>query len=260
MPAVFPRRKAFGRGQFKTEYFFTPENLLPAGVGFSAFGPKHLLWLLLCLIIGAALCRAFVRGTLTRRLRLRRGVGIAIASLELCRALALMLQGAYSVYYLPLHLCSMSVFFCLAHSLRPGEALGNFLYSTCMPGAAAALLFPDWTAHPAISWTSCVSFLAHTLIVVYPLMQVLGRDIRPKARLLPRCLALLLLLAAIVYAFDRAFNANYMFLLSPVPGSPLEWFASVLGNPGYLLGYLPMLAAVWCVLYLPFCRSAGKSA
>ena len=67
----------------------------------------------------------------------------------------------------------------------------------------------------------------------------------------PRCFALLLALAAVVYGFDRIVGANYMFLLAPAPGSPLEWFAGFLGNPGYLLGYLPMLAAVWAALYLP---------
>ena len=130
--------------------------------------------------------------------------------------------------------------------------MGEFLYGVCMPGAAFALLFPDWTAYPAFSYHSIVGFLVHTLLVGYPLMLVCGGGLRPDPRRLPRCLAMLAALAAAVYVFDRAAQANYMFLLLPAPGSPLEWFARRLGNPGYLLGYVPMLAGVWVVLYLPF--------
>ena len=242
------------------EYFLTPESELPAGVGFSLFGKMHILWLCIAAAVIAALCLGFRRLGPRGRRRLRAGVGCCVLALELARAARLLLQGWYSVYYLPLHLCSMSVFFCFAHSLRPGETLGNFLYSTCMPGAAFALLFPDWTMYPALSYSSCVSFLAHSLIVAYPLMLVSGGELRPRVRMLPCCLALLAGLAAAVYVFDRAFDANYMFLLAPAAGSPLEWFYRLLGNPGYLLGYVPMLAAVWCVLYLPFRKSAASPA
>ncbi|MBR1660085.1 MAG: TIGR02206 family membrane protein, partial [Oscillospiraceae bacterium] len=69
-----------------------------------------------------------------------------------------------------------------------------------------------------------------------------------------RCFAILAALAAAVYVFDRVFSANYMFLLSPAAGSPLEWFSLFLGIPGYLLAYIPMLALLWALLYLPFRR------
>ena len=77
---------------------------------------------------------------------------------------------------------------------------------------------------------------------------------RPSMRLLPRCFGILAALSAAVYVFDRAFQANYLFLISPAPGSPLEWFAALLGRPGYVLGYVPMLVLVWGILYLPFRR------
>ena len=81
-----------------------------------------------------------------------------------------------------------------------------------------------------------------------------GGDLRPEARQLPKCLGILVCCAVPVALFNRFFGTNYMFLSWPSPGSPLEWFASFLGRPGYLLGYLPMLALVWLILYLPFAR------
>ena len=103
-----------------------------------------------------------------------------------------------------------------------------------------------------------MGFTVHALLMAYPLMLVAGGDLRPEARLLPRCFGILVCCTVPVYLFDRFFGTNYMFLLWPSPGSPLEWFASFLGNPGYLLGYFPMLAVVWLALYLPFAYRKSK--
>lgn len=237
-----------------TELFFLPVDLMPEGVGFSLYGRAHLVFLALSAALCAGLCAAFRRGGEKTRRRLRRGVGAAILACEAVKTANLVLHGVYGVYYLPLHLCSMAVFFCFFHSLRPGETLGNFIYSTCMPGAVFALLFPDWTALPPWSLHCILGFAVHALLVSYPLMLTLGGEIKPRARYLPRCLALLLALAAGVYLVDRAVDANYMFLLWPAAGSPLEWFAAWLGVPCYIFGYIPMLLLIWTLLYLPFRR------
>lgn len=238
--------------------FFTPASLLTPGAGFQLYDREHICWLFICLAAGAALCLVYRRLTAHGCARMRLGVGLAVLLCEILKDANLIVQGVFSVYYLPLHLCGLAVFFTLGHSIRPNETVGDFLYSTCMPGALFAILFPDWTACAAFSFHSIVGFTVHLLIVAYPLMQTLGGDIRPSVRRLPRCLLILLCLAGPVYLFDRRFSANYMFLLAPAAGSPLEWFAALLGNPGYLLGYLPMLALVWCALYFPFCRKGRR--
>ena len=234
------------------DYFFTLEKDLPAGVGFRLWGKEHIEWLLIALALGTALCACYRRAGEGGRRALRCGLGCAVLLCEILKDANLIVQGGFSIYYLPLHLCGLAVFFTFYHSLRPGETVGNFLYSCCMPGAAFALLFPDWTMFPAFSYHSIVAFVVHTLLVAYPLMLVLGGFFRPAVRFLPRCCAILAALAGGIYLFDRAFSANYLFLLAPAAGSPLEWFASLLGNPGYLLGYIPMLALIWGLLYLPF--------
>lgn len=218
----------------------------------------HLAWLGICIGLIGLLCLAYGRCGVRGRKRLRRGVGLAVLACELAKDLCLLVQGAFGVGYLPLHLCGLAVFFTLAHAIRPGQTLGDFLYSTCMPGAAFALAFPDWTDYPPFAYHSVVAFTVHALLVAYPLMQLCGGDLRPDAARLKRCLAILLVLALPIYGFNRAFGTNYMFLCRPAPGSPLEWFASFLGNPGYLLGYIPMLALVWGVLYFPVIRNKRK--
>lgn len=239
--------------------FFTPASQLPQGAGFQLYAREHICWLVICLAAGAALCLAYHRLERRGRARMRLGAGLAVLLCELLKDANLIAQGEFGVYYLPLHLCGMAVFFTLGHSIRPNGTVGELLYSSCMPGALFAILFPDWTACAAFSFHSIVGFTVHMLIVVYPLMQTLSGDIRPSVRRLPRCLLILVCLAVPVYIFDRRFNANYMFLLSPAAGSPLEWFAALLGNQGYLFGYLPMLTLVWCALYFPFCRKRLRS-
>ena len=60
----------------------------------------------------------------------------------------------------------------------------------------------------------------------------------------------MLIIAVLVYIFNKLAGTNYMFLNWPSEGSPLEWFA-FLGRPGYLVGYLPLLAIAWTPIYLP---------
>ncbi len=237
-----------------TENFFTPASQLPPGAGFKLYGRDHICWLIICLAAGTALCLIYRRLGTRGRERMRLNLGLGVLLCELLKDINLIVQGEFGIYYLPLHLCGLAVFFTLGHSIRPNETVGELLYSSFMPGALFAILFPDWTACAAFSFHSIVGFTVHLLIVTYPLMLTMGGDLRPSVRRLPRCLLILLCLAAPVYVFDRIFNANYMFLLSPAVGSPLEWFAALLGNPGYLLGYLPMLTLIWCALYFPFCR------
>lgn len=249
------------RGVMETELFFLPLELLPDGTGFALYGREHSLYLASSALACLALCLGYRRLGAVGRERMRRVTGGAILLCELLKTGNIIAHGLYSVYHLPLHLCSMAVFFCFAHSLRPGGgALGDLLYSSCMPGALFALLFPDWTVYPPLSYHCIVAFTVHTLLAAYPLMQVVGGDLRPRVGNLPKCFLTLLLLAAGVYCVDRAFGANYMFLLSPAKGSPLAWFAQWLGSPGYILGYLPMILVVWTLLYLPFRPRSGKQA
>lgn len=225
-------------------------NLSAAGGGFRLFGAAHLLWLFGALAAIAALSAGYQKVGERTREAMRKTTALAALALELTRAGVIAAQGLYDITRLPLHLCGMAVYLDALHALRPGKLLGQFLYAFCMPGAVAALLFPDWVAFAPLSFMSVCAFTLHILLVGYTAMQVYGGDITPQPRLAPACLAIMLLLAAPVCVFDRLTGTNYMFLNWPSPGSPLEWFAP-LGRPGYLLGYIPLLAAAWAPLYLP---------
>lgn len=235
-----------------TDFFdFSIDPRSGNSLGMFSFG--HILWLLAALAAWLMLCRSYKRCVPARRARIRCAVAGAALATELLRSLLLMLAGEYGIGRLPLHLCALAIYISFLHALRGGELTGQFLYAFCMPGAVCALLFPDWSAYPAFHFMSVSSFALHILLVGYTLMLVAGGDICPDTRRAPACLGVMLLIAVPVYIFDRLMGTNYMFLNWPSPGSPLEWLA-FLGRPGYLLGYLPLLAAAWAVIYAPFIK------
>jgi uncharacterized membrane protein YwaF len=120
-----------------------------------------------------------------------------------------------------------------------------------MPGALFALLFPGWTGSPADSFFSLNSFFVHTLLFAYPLTLLFSRILTPSVKRLPLCLGLIMLAAAPIYFLDKAVGANFFFLNFSPPGSPLEFFDRLWGRPWYIMGFAPILAAVWAVQYLP---------
>lgn len=226
-------------------------NVLPHGQGFALWSVPHLAWLAIAAAVTAALCLLYRRLSPRGRRVLEAVIAALLGAGLAARQLVIALQGQASVYFLPLHLCGLAIFIEIWYAVKGGDAAGDILYAACMPGALMALLFPDWVDYPPFCFLSQNSFVTHVLLVAYPVMLTVNGKIRPNAKNLPKVFLFLLILAFPMYVFDRAFSANYMFLNWPSPGSPLEWFA-FLGRPGYLLGYLPIAAALWAVLYLPW--------
>ncbi len=182
---------------------------------------------------------------------MERSIAVLLALGEAARLAVIAANGELGLGWLPLHFCGLAIFIEIWYAVRPSRVLGDILYAACMPGALMALLFPDWTDYPAFCFLSQNSFVIHILLVAYPVMLTAAGKIRPDPRNLPKVTLFLLVLAVPMYFFDRAAGMNFMFLLYPSAGSPLEWFA-FLGNPGYLLGYIPLAAGVFAALYVPW--------
>ena len=259
-------RPAFGRAVFFLEkeifsrregeavlYFFTPEKLLPPDVGFSLFGPGHLaalgtLTALSALVIGLGCCLE-----LEKRQRLLKAMAAVMLGMEVAKDVILGALGAFSVGYLPLHLCSMAMFICLYAAWHPdSDGAGQLLWCVCFTGGLAALLFPDWTRMPLWHFQSVHSFLYHAMLVQFSLIAVLTGQARPRLQKLWKVGLFLLLAAAAVYPCNRVLGTNYMFLNHPVLGTPLELCARLPGKWGYLVGYGILTGAVLVVLELPF--------
>ena len=161
--------------------------------------------------------------------------------------------GAFSVGYLPLHLCSLAMFVCLYYGAHPwSKNCGQILYSVCFPGAMCALLFPDWTMFPILHFQSIHSFVYHTLLVQVSLAPVVTGRIRPGLRQVWKSMAFLVAVAIPVGVLNRLLHTNYMFLGHPSAGSPLELLGNIPGRYGYLAGYFLLVLAVEIAMNLPW--------
>ena len=92
---------------------FTPEKLLPADAGFSLLGPQHLGMLALLALWSAAVLLWFRRLREVQLVRALRAMASVMLALEVLKDFVLAEIGAFSVGYLPLHLCSIAMFVCL---------------------------------------------------------------------------------------------------------------------------------------------------
>lgn len=223
-----------------------------AGEGFALFGPVHLVTLALLALFCVVCCRAYRACKAAGRRRWRLFVSFFLPAAELLRDALLLQAGLFGVDYLPLHLCGLALFLCTAHALHPCDWLAQVLYGLCLPGAVAALLFPNWSACGPGSFRFWHGFLFHIAIVLYVTMQVYAGELRPAPRRAWKCAVFLAAAVPPVYLFDRYFQVNYMFVNWPSPGSPLEGFAARWGVPGYLLPYTLLVCAMVAGMYLPW--------
>lgn len=98
---------------------FTPEKLLPADAGFSLLGPQHLGMLALLALWSAAVLLWFRRLREVQLVRALRAMASVMLALEVLKDFVLAEIGAFSVGYLPLHLCSIAMFVCLYYCGLP---------------------------------------------------------------------------------------------------------------------------------------------
>ncbi|MBQ3390701.1 MAG: TIGR02206 family membrane protein [Firmicutes bacterium] len=232
------------------QYFFTYGSELPAGVGFPMYGTAHILWLLAGTGACILLLLLFRRADNEKQRKLELALGLFPVALIVLRACFLTAIGHQTVYELPLHLCALAGFLCLAHMITGKDWLGQVLYALCLPGTLLALIFPDWIYYPPVHFITIQGFLFHFGVAWYILCELSCGKIRPDIKRIWNPILFLLICVPVVYLFDRHFRTNYMFLRVPSPGSPLEWMASFMGVPGYLLGYAVMVAMVMILMYL----------
>ncbi len=232
------------------EHFLDTTETIGEGVGFSLFDTLHIGWL--CVLVTAVLINVIVYRRLSsdKRVCWRKVIAWILIADELFKMAILFLGGNYQVSYLPFHLCSINIFVIAIHAYRPSVVLDNFLYTVCIPGALAAMLFPTWTSLPITSGMHLHSFTVHILLMLYPAILTLCGDIQPDIRRLPKSLGLLLLMAAPIYGINLLLDTNFMFLMSADPGNPLYWFGQNWGS--HLLGFPVIIAGILLVMYVPW--------
>lgn len=231
------------------KYFLETSDTIEEGVGFAHFGSVHLTWLAIAAIVIAVNCLLYRKLKPEGRDRWNKTVALLIIANELFKHTMLLIGGNFEPAYLPLHLCSINIFLIAIHAWKPSVMLSNFLYTVCVPGAMAALLFPSWTKLPVMNFMHLHSTTIHIMLVMYPLVLAVNGVLKPSARGIPKCLGLLVIMACIALGANLIFDTNFMFLMEAEQGNPLYAFEQIFGN--HLVGFPILISAVLLVMYVP---------
>lgn len=229
--------------------FFQTTDSIEAGVGFSHFDVLHICWLFFALAVFVICSLHYRRISAHGKKRWRKSIAILLLIDELFKVIVLVCTGQYNASFLPLHLCSINIFIIALHAYRPSKTLSGFLYTVCIPGTMAALLFPSWTALPFWNAMHLHSFTVHILLALYPIVLTVNGELEPSVFDIPKSLGLLILMAVPIYAVNLLLNTNYMFLMFANEGNPLYWFAKNWGS--HLWGFPVITVCVLLVMYFP---------
>ena len=229
--------------------FFVTSEKIPEGVGFQAYGLTHILWLLVGLIFCVAMCILYRRLPAGKQKRMLTILGAYIFLQELAKDIVVLILGDFGWGYLPFHLCGINILLISFDIIKQTKVVRSFLYYFAIPGAALALLFPNWTNMPVWNFFHIHSFTIHILLVLYPLLLVTTNQVSTDLKSALQGTALLVAMAIPVYGLNLLWGTNFMFLMQPDSGNPLEMFEKLLGS--HLWGFPILLPVVILVMYVP---------
>jgi hypothetical integral membrane protein (TIGR02206 family) len=229
--------------------FFLYEPQLQPGMGFPRMGAVHLSFLAGIAAFLAVITRFYIRSGENRRREIRIGLSIACVALEVLKDLVVWAIGFAGPQLLPLHMCGLTILVMSAHTIVPRKMTGEVLFCLSMPGALSALLFPDWSVYPILCFFPLHSFIIHALEISYPLVLLASGELRPRLANIWRPALFLAVIVPPVYFLNHALDTNFFFVNDAAPGSPLSAMAAVMGSPGYIFGFMGLVAAVWLVMY-----------
>ena len=217
---------------------------------FSLFSATH--W---AELLGAAavifLCAViYYRCREVTRHQILRAVFVLMLADEFMKQAVLLYTGQWNVTYLPLHLCSINIFVCWYDAIHQSRWSKEILYALCIPGAVVAMLSPSWQRLPVWNLLHLHSYSIHVLLILYPVLLLAG-GFRPQVHHIRWVLAFLCAIATPIFFLNRLLKTNFFFLNDPQGNAITAFFAHCFGERFYLLGFLPVLAAVLLLLYLP---------
>ena len=127
--------------------------------GFQLYDNIHLGWLLGIGLFIFLLTMYYRQAREPLRSRIRQWLASIILVMEIVKDIYHIVRGTFSFYYLPLHLCSLAIFIIFWHAFRSNSTNKEMLYALVLPGALAALIFPEWTT------TAIYTYLHHLPLI-----------------------------------------------------------------------------------------------
>jgi len=234
------------------KYFFICEDQLPTDVGFLLFSMIHIRWLAVIIVSGFFAVMGYKMADDVVKIKCEKSMAISMVGLDLCKDVVLIVTGNFHVWELPLNMCGLALYVSLIHAFTHTKTTWEILYCLGMPGALAALLFPNWNSYPQINFMNIYSFLTHGLIVIYPLMLLFSGRWRPNIRNYIRVWIFLAVVIPVAWIVNERYKINFLFLNTPSKGSPLVSIYNLTGDKWYLVGFAVTILIVNLIMYVPF--------
>lgn len=235
--------------------FFRFETEYPMGSGFTHFGPCHLTWLFVIAVFIWVSSKWYCKKDRDSQQRINRVTGVVLPLMEIYRDAVLVATGYWNVGFLPFHLCSMALLVAFLYAFTGWRFFGVVYVLLCMPGAAAALVFPNWTIYPFLSYMHIHAFLAHGLTIAFGVWLIASGQIVPlwKEYWMAVCFGGIGVL--LLYPLNQWLDTNFWFLAIPSVGSPLELIWKRTGSVWYIAGYFVfcmIVTALWqlCIYFV----------
>lgn len=229
--------------------FFKTADELGGSLPFHSFDLEHFGWLIIILFSIVLMAKIYNVASPKKKTIIRRSLGTLILFIELLRKYTLWVLGTFTYEDVPLHLCSISIYLCFIHAFKPSKRLDDALFMLVLPGAMAALIFPDWNVSVHLNFFYIHSWVIHGLLIMYPIILLNSRELIPNRRHMPFVFVSIGLYAIPIYFLNKVWDTNFLFINTPSPGSPLVFLESLLGNPGYIFGLVGLCLIVWSIMY-----------
>ncbi len=202
--------------------FWTYWTELPDGSGYEQFSGPHLLMLGILLFLYVLILKRYEQQDEEKKNRILSVTSCVPLVMECIRDIMLACNGAFALKQLPFHLCGQAILVEFMHGrMQEGkkkDVLSELIFVLFMPGAMAALLFPDWTVYPLWNYWSLNSCFTHFFLVLYALMLYKDQKVHADVKHSWHALVYLLLSAAVIAPLNVLWHANFMFLMeAPAP-------------------------------------------
>lgn len=234
-------------------------ELYPESVNYEHFSLEHLLFLAIYVVIIVIAMICYKRLDEKGRDKFLKIMAVALIIDELWKHIGCLATGQWNFEYLPLHLCSINVFFCVLYAFKRSDTVAELLYATCLPGAAVALIMPTWNAMPYWNFMTIHSTTVHILLVLFPLVLIAG-GFKPNFRRIPKVLLIVLCECLPIYFLNKVLNTNFFFINGTEENPLLELLAGIFGENLYVIGVVLIFLVLWVFMYFPWLLAERKNA
>lgn len=206
----------------------------------------------------AAAALGYRRLTMDKRQIVMKTMVVAILMLEVARMTWALSIGHFELKrMLPLHLCGLMIFVEIYAVFGNNRIMKDLAYCTGLPGALMALITPEPSGYPFLSFQYLQSICIHALIALVPFLWVYADGYRPSIRSLPKCFLWLCSFTLFNAVINPLLGSNYMFICEAPGQTPIELFDNWVGHPWYVGLLLLTVLLVWTLLILPWERRIG---